>query len=242
MEAPATPSDASISSHRYKVAMTARARQRRMRRMKERNAAESPVATTTTTAAVETKTKVTERPPTTPVAVTPDSAKRQSRMKSRYERSLSQSKRRMAVDTAVTTPTGATTPPMVDSVPPKTVISPVQSPPPVTNHPISSLSRLLPTLSASLSPQEVRDAANFTSIQFCSQSTGEVEICEEDVNDHSKDEEEGGVFMNAVWSERGEDRMEKGDIFEFKEAGGLVRLLTPDKMVRAGMLYFLCVL
>ena len=102
-----------------------------------------------------------------------------------------------------------------------------------------------------LSPQEIRDAANFTSIQFSCGRNGEVEMSDDGLsdyyssndnqegrNDNNGDEyhsENGAVFMNAVWTSRPQDTsLSTTEIFESKEAGGIVGLLTPEKMGGAG--------
>jgi len=89
---------------------------------------------------------------------------------------------------------------------------------------------LLSVDTPSLSAQEVCDATNFTSIQFCCSEVGEVEMLVDGDADSLDDTK---VFMNDVWNTPRKDD-EDADIFRYEEAVGGVGLLTAEKMGRAG--------
>ena len=81
-----------------------------------------------------------------------------------------------------------------------------------------------------LSPSEVQDAANFTSIQFqCSMVSGEVEMLSGDdascPNNH--------CWQNEVWSDVSPPSpMASGEIFHQAAAASIVALLSPDRMAK----------
>ncbi|KAL3805048.1 hypothetical protein HJC23_003276 [Cyclotella cryptica] len=295
----ASHSSSAGRTQRYKVAMTARARQRRMRRMKEKitddsaneeescgSAAEcdSPARAGMTPAVGNgTRRKVPQSPVGRSPAremnvVTPDGYKKQtqqqqqtpqSALKSRYERSLtasrlrSNSKSRASRNTPTANSVSAVDGLTTKAAPKRTTVQTIQN-----NHSMSSTSTnkfthtapkkspaaesihqdFLPTLTAGLSPDEVRDAANFTSIQFqCSNISGEVEMFSGDEfgspgNDSARSDNTSGghstnYFQNEVWSEATTPSLLlRGDIFHHKAAASIVSLLTPDRMFEAGLM------
>jgi len=109
-----------------------------------------------------------------------------------------------------------------------------------------------PNLQSGLSEDEVRDAANYTSIQFnCNFTSGEVEVFDEnnssgllddDANHHG---EEGIIdsWKNEVWSSdsnapntRNNEEQFSSDLFRLKEAANMISFLTPNRLSRAGLM------
>lgn len=158
-------------------------------------------------------------------------------MKSRYERSLSASGSRSRVSS-----------PPLPASPTEQHASSISSKPKSKLPPINSVRSITPTnstlhneflpdfnnTSGCLTPDEVRDAANFTSIQFeCSCTSGEVEMFSGDEGDSPND----NCFQNEVWSEATTPSiLNRGDIFHHKAASSIVSLLTPDRMFEAGLM------
>ena len=183
-------------------------------------------------------------------------------IKSRYERGLSTKRRGTATTTtAAASSASSIVTAAADTTPAKettTSCSPINlnsvintqqqvvktaSPTTVlTVPPCSSINHLLPNSDAlHLSPDEIRDATNFTSVQFSCSTDGEVEImgdadyCTDDnTTAHGRND---ALFVNNVWDTAGrcEDHLEReNDICFKKEAAGIVGLLTPEMMVKAG--------
>ena len=103
----------------------------------------------------------------------------------------------------------------------------------------------IPNLQSGLSEDEVRDAANYTSIQFnCSSTSGEVEVLDENSSMGAFDVS-GGYFdswKNEVWSDSGaanaiETQPLSNEIFQQKDAANMVSLITPFKLSRAGLMF-----
>eukprot|EP01082_Thalassiosira_pseudonana_P004820 g4221.t1 g4221 contig15:589733-591122(+) len=197
-------------SQRYKVAMTARARQRRMRRMHGSGASDGGAAAAAATErydgksvegkSTNSKKKEGSSNNTRNIIELSSPREKSTMMKSRYERSLS------AVRSI--TPTNST----------------------LHNEFLPDFNNT----SGCLTPDEVRDAANFTSIQFeCSHTSGEVEMFSGDEGDSPND----NCFQNEVWSEATTPSiLNRGDIFHHKAASSIVSLLTPDRMFEAGLM------
>ncbi len=85
-----------------------------------------------------------------------------------------------------------------------------------------------------LSPSEVQDAANFTSIQFqCSMVSGEVEMLSGDDARCSNNQ----CWQNEVWSDVSPPSpLASGEIFHQAAAASIVALLSPDRMAKAGLM------
>jgi hypothetical protein len=123
-------------------------------------------------------------------------------------------------------------------------------------------STLYPDNQDTLSSEEIRNAANFTSIQFSCSNVGEVEIWDENDGYYDVGGSGGGgsgccgvlggrsganggsgsvvgsgasnVFMNDVWETTKETIKPVVVGKEEHAVGGIVGLLTPEKMARAG--------
>lgn len=85
-----------------------------------------------------------------------------------------------------------------------------------------------------LSPSEVQDATNFTSIQFqCSMVSGEVEMLSGDDASRSNNQ----CWQNEVWSDVSPPSpLASGEIFHQAAAASIVALLSPDRMAKAGLM------
>jgi len=113
---------------------------------------------------------------------------------------------------------------------------------PESNAPLVNSEEFLPSnLDGVLSPEEVRDAANFTSIQFQCTSPGNTDHAEIEIHenyDSCHDESETNVsWQNEVWSEATTPSiLQKSDIFHHKAAASIVSLLSPERLQQAGLL------
>lgn len=103
-----------------------------------------------------------------------------------------------------------------------------------------------PNLQSGLNDDDVRDAANYTSIQFnCNSTSGEVEVFDEnspgvfDVSGGGGDRAGLDSWKNEVWLNDVELRSTRNDddqIFEQKGARNMTAFLTPNRMSRAGLM------
>lgn len=113
---------------------------------------------------------------------------------------------------------------------------------PESNASLFNSEEFLPSnLDGGLSPEEVRDAANFTSIQFQCTSPGNTDHSEIEIHenyDSCRDESETNVsWQNEVWSEAPTPSiLQKSDIFHRKAAASIVSLLSPERLQQAGLL------
>lgn len=92
---------------------------------------------------------------------------------------------------------------------------------------------------AMLSPNEVQDAANFTSIQFqCSMVSGEVEILSgDDASDRCSTNKDQSCWQNEIWSDVSPPSpLASGEIFHRAAAASIVALLSPHRMAKAGLM------
>ena len=218
-----TSVSSSLSRQRYKVAMTARARQRRMRRMKEKQ----ENATTTLSGGKQhkrtdsnsTKNQLTKNiapsKPSPPLSPDRHVDKKLTRgNKSRHEHGFHsrQREQRASGNNCTTT----------------------INPHPQTRG--SVIETLLPSIAQpSLSAQEVRDATNFTSVQFCLSSEGQVEMLSDaGTNDVEDDRMEKQVFMNELWNTR--RLMKEGSLLDNKSVSKNREFLIPENLCMAGEL------
>ena len=194
--------------------MTARARQRRMRRMKEKQENANNNITTTSIIGVNKQQNKTAEESNTAKNTNSNnnipSSKKSSTLSydrhvdnkltrgikssSRHERSLHSRRREERAN--------------ADNPSPKKRVSDFDS-------------LLPPTAQSTLSAQEVRDATNFTSVQFCLSSEGQVEMLsdvgtnDDNVEDDSRMEKQ--VFMNELWNTR--RLMKEGSILNDNTSG-----------------------
>lgn len=200
--------------------MTARARQRRMRRMKEKQE-----NTTTTlsggkqhkrTDSNSTKNQLTKNiAPSKPSPLSSDrhvDKKLTRGNKSRHERGFHSRQREQRASGNNCTSTSNPHPQKRGSV----------------------IETLLPSIAQpSLSAQEVRDATNFTSVQFCLSSEGQVEMLSDaGTNDVEDDRMEKQVFMNELWNTR--RLMKEGSLLDNKSVPKNREFLIPENLCMAG--------
>ncbi|KAL7468946.1 hypothetical protein ACHAXS_009181 [Conticribra weissflogii] len=111
-----------------------------------------------------------------------------------------------------------------------------------TDAPLFNSEEFLPNdLDEGLSPEEVRDAANFTSIQFQCTSPGNTDHAEIEIHENydscHEDTQTNVSWQNEVWSEATTPSiLQKSDIFHHKAAASIVSLLSPERLQQAGLL------
>jgi hypothetical protein len=102
-----------------------------------------------------------------------------------------------------------------------------------------------PNLQSGLSEDEVRDATNYTSIQFnYSFTSGEVEVFDENISVGAFDADDGkGIdsWKNEVWSHSNAPRTQNtqhfsSELFQQKEAANMISFLTPNRLSSAGLM------
>ena len=100
-----------------------------------------------------------------------------------------------------------------------------------------------PNLQSGLSEDEVRDATNYTSIQFnYSVTSGEVEVFDENNSAGAFDTDDGeglDSWKNEVWSDskNAPRTQNSSEIFQQKEAANMISFLTPNRLSSAGLMF-----
>ena len=283
-----SPGGGSVAkSARFKSAMTSRARQRRMRRMKE-NGSETPgsplpptsppsadkvvssagkeqhveqmkayrrvVASASSSSTTPNSPVTANMPPPSPPAVTNSPLQNRA-----YEKARSRSLDRRSRESPPL-PSVAVTPQRSNSTNKEAAAATRQTRREKQMAEAAKAEEFLPDWKkhGRLSPDEVRDAANYTSVQFqCSNLSGEVEMFSDEsvfsgtdsgmrvVGEDFEGAAIGAVdnnnnnqcWNNEVWSEATTPTiLRNGEIFHQKAAASIVSLLSPSRMFEAGLM------